>query len=383
MLNRLSIIMVFLSLTIYAYGETVKEKPVTVFDLGEGGSRYYRIPAITLAADSSLVALADKRGDSSRDLPNIISVVSKRSTDGGKTWSEAVTIAQGDSVSGATYGDPAVITDSFTGTIVAVFSGDNGFFYSDKNKRAGFYVSRSYDNGITWETPRAITDMLYQPGWEGSFASSGRMLQTSDGKILFAADTRTNERREFKDIYVFVCYSDDCGETWKVLNPDTRIPSDGLGNESKLVNLNDGRLLLSMRNPRHRRFSISEDGGKTWSDEYDVTALIEPDCNGDLIRVNRGSQHSLLLHSIPADSEERRNVSVYISADDGKTWPVLHRITDLDSGYSSLVELPDGTIGCFYEEGSWDASKQNPVGYRLVFKTFSLDNALKNVTTLN
>ena len=52
----------------------------------EAGSKYYRIPALVKAKDGSLVAIADKRGDALGDLPNIITIVSKRSTDGGKTW---------------------------------------------------------------------------------------------------------------------------------------------------------------------------------------------------------------------------------------------------------------------------------------------------------
>ena len=116
---------------------------VLVYDMNEAGSKYYRIPALVTAADGSLVALADKRGNSLSDLPNIISVVAKRSTDGGRTWSDAVTIAQGDETSGKTYGDPAVVLDRNTGNLVAVFSGDTGFFVSTKTNRAGFYVSTS------------------------------------------------------------------------------------------------------------------------------------------------------------------------------------------------------------------------------------------------
>ena len=56
-----------------------------LFEMGEDGSKFYRIPALVKAADGALVAIADKRGDALGDLPNIITIVSKRSTDGGKT----------------------------------------------------------------------------------------------------------------------------------------------------------------------------------------------------------------------------------------------------------------------------------------------------------
>lgn len=350
---------------------------VTVFDLRESGSKYYRIPAIARCADGSLVALADKRGNSARDLPNIISVVAKRSLDGGKTWGDAVTIAEGDSLAGHTYGDPAIICDRKTGTLISVFSGDTGFFYSNKDKRSAFYVSRSFDNGQTWETPRDVAEMLYKDEWQGSFCASGSMLQTADGRIMFATCTRTNPKMEFVDIYNFVCSSDDCGETWSVLNPQGKIPTDGMGNETKLMELADGRLLMSMRNPGNRRFSYSEDGGKTWSEETIVSDLIEPDCNGDIMAVAMPDGQRLLLQSLPADSEERKQVSLYISGDEGDTWPVKYEITPEESGYSALVDLKDGSVGCFYEEGSWDKEKQDPVGYRLVFVKLNMNDLIK------
>ena len=57
---------------------------VSLYNMEEAGSKYYRIPALVKAKDGSLVAIADKRGDALGDLPNIITIVSKRSTDGGK-----------------------------------------------------------------------------------------------------------------------------------------------------------------------------------------------------------------------------------------------------------------------------------------------------------
>ncbi|MBQ3576092.1 MAG: exo-alpha-sialidase, partial [Coprobacter sp.] len=57
-----------------------------VYEMNENGSKYYRIPALVKASDGSLVAIADKRGDALGDLPNVISIVAKRSTDNGKTW---------------------------------------------------------------------------------------------------------------------------------------------------------------------------------------------------------------------------------------------------------------------------------------------------------
>ena len=66
-----------------------------LFNMGDYDSQYWRIPALVTAADNSLVAVVDKRGSSLGDLPNTISIMSRRSTDNGKNWSEPVVVAQG------------------------------------------------------------------------------------------------------------------------------------------------------------------------------------------------------------------------------------------------------------------------------------------------
>ena len=342
---------------------------VTVWSMGEDGSRYYRIPAIATAADGSLVALADKRGSSNGDLPNIISVVCKRSTDGGLTWSDAVTVAQGNSATGATYGDPAIVLDRNTGKLIAVYAGDTGFFVSTPTARAGFYVSTSSDNGVTWTEPRSITDQVYQSDWYGAFCASGHLLQTSDGRIMFVSNTRLTAAQSVSDVYEFVCCSEDGGETWSVLNADSRIPAEGNGNESKVVETSNGDLIMSIRTKGLRRFSRSTDGGKTWSEATTVQGLVEPDCNGDIITYPSTDGQTRMLHSLPANASTRRDVSVFMSYDEGRTWSVKKKIIDGYAAYSSLTVLPDGSVGCLVEESPTTSDN----GYQISFVKFTLD----------
>ena len=103
-----------------------------LFEMGEDGSKFYRIPALVKAADGALVAIADKRGDALGDLPNIITIVSKRSTDGGKTWSDMSIVAKGDTLAKCGYGDAVVIADEKRGNLVAVYSGNNGLWQSNE-----------------------------------------------------------------------------------------------------------------------------------------------------------------------------------------------------------------------------------------------------------
>ena len=130
---------------------------------------------------------------------------------------------------------------------------------------------------------------------------------------------------------------------------------------------------MSIRTPGQRRFSKSTDGGVTWSAATKVSDLIEPDCNGDIIVYPSADGQTRMLHSLPANSSTRRDVSIYLSYDEGETWPVCKKLIDNYSAYSSLTVLPDGSIGCLVEEGKWDSNIPGEDGFRLYFMKFTLD----------
>ncbi len=346
---------------------------VCVFKQGENNSLFYRIPALVRANDNSLIAVADQRATAINDLPNTISVVYKRSTDNGVTWSEMGTIAQGDKDAGKTYGDPAVVKDETTGTLLCIYSGDTGFWYSTKTNRAGFYLSKSTDNGVTWSEPKAFTDQVYQSTWRGAFAASGRALQLKSGRIMFVASAHCSDTWG-ATTYNYVCYTDDLGDTWKVANPNTYLPSSANGNEAKLMELENGDLFMSIRSTTgYRLYSKSTDGGTTWSAATSISTLPDPGCNGDIIRYPSTDGKTRLIHSLPASTSVRQNVSVYLSYDEGTTWNVSKQLIDGYSAYSSLEVLDDGTIGCLVEEGKWDSNIAGDDGFDLYFMNFSLD----------
>lgn len=161
-------------------------------------------------------------------------------------------------------------------------------------------------------------------------------------------------------------YSDDNGKTWHV----SKRASVG-GDEAKIVELNDGRLLMSIRHNGERWFNISDDGGVSWmSTTGSWKDMIAPACNGDLIRYDSKDErfpNGILLHSVPIGTE-RKNVSVLASFDQGKTWPIYKTIVPYSSAYSSLCVLPDGTIGLYVEE-----STNNDDHYTMVFYNFSME----------
>lgn len=353
-----------------------------LFNMGDYDSQYWRIPALVTAADNSLVAVVDKRGSSLGDLPNTISIMSRRSTDNGKNWSEPVVVAQGGN--GKTYGDPAVVLDKKTGNLICMFVGDQGLWNATPDNRQGIYVSKSTDNGVSWSEPVAITDQVYanHSGWYAGFAGSGHGLCLKDGRLMFVLAIRATSATGVP-LHNYAIYSDDGGDNWTL----STNAATTAGDEAKVVELENGDILMSIRNPRkgNRIFCKSTDRGQTWGKAYFETELKDPACNGDIIRysysTDEGSEgKSRLLHSLPESTTTRENVTIYLSEDDGETWPIKKRLVDGYSAYSSLTVLSDGTIGALVEEGKWDSNLPGEDGFQLVFYRFTMDWLTSDVT---
>lgn len=336
-----------------------------VYCPGDYNSKFYRIPAIVTAMDGSLVTVADKRIEHNGDLPSKIDIVSRRSTDGGKTWSNYVTVAPHDEIGGC--GDAALVVDTITGDILSIFSHGNGLW---QNEPAHISVVRSNDNGITWGPMIDISPQILTTDPNGvqpikctsAFASSGRALQLKNGRIIFALVVRVEGNPHFQ---VYAVYSDDSGKTWNV----SKTPASYDGDESKIVQLDDGSLIMSIRNRfgTLRKFSYSKDNGETWSEPIPVEDLPDPCCNGDIIRYHRDGK-DILLQSLPGNPTNREDVAIYVSHDDGKTWPTKKTIVKMPSAYSSMTILPDGSIGILTEE-----SANNHQSYDIWFTRLPID----------
>ncbi len=336
-----------------AQEEAAPFEGVAVFSKGDGGSAYYRIPALATLPDGTLLAFADKRWEALHDLPGHIDVVCRRSTDGGRTWEAPVTVAATDSLGGC--GDPAAVVDRRSGEVLCIFTHGNGLWESTPEDHAHIMVARSADGGRTWSVALDITPQLFgaataHADWISAFASSGAAVQLEDGRLMFALVVRRHAEW-YSPLEVYACYSDDGGYTWTL----SENAADYDGDESKIAQRADGTLLMSIRN-RHkgaRKFSTSADGGIHWSAPYYNSDLIEPACNGDMIRYRHGDR-SLLLHTIPNDSVDRRNVTLFASDDEGVSWRRVRTVCADASSYSALTVLPDGSVGILTEEAVSD-----------------------------
>lgn len=344
-----------------------------VMNKGDYDSQFYRIPAIETLPDGTIIVVGDKRIDKLGDLPGRIDVVARRSTDGGKTWGPYITVAEHDEIGG--YGDPAIIYDRKSGDLIVISSHGNGLWDSSPSHTS---VSRSRDGGKTWEKPVDISSQLFTTDPNGkqpikltaAFASSGRAVQLKNGRLMFVLVTRQDGVDPFP---CYAIYSDDSGKTWKV----SKTPATLDGDESKIVELPDGDLLMSIRArfKSNRKFAISKDKGVTWKELEDYNDLTDIRCNGDIIRVRHNGK-DVLLQSLPA-GPWRSNITIYASYDNGKTWPVSHQVMHGPAAYSSMTLMPDGkTVGIVTEEGVHDVDDTHSSGYRFWFNTIPLSEIL-------
>ena len=113
--------------------------------------------------------------------------------------------------------------------------------------------------------------------------------------------------------------------------------------------------MRSFRGTGKRAVSKSYDGGITWTAPEDDETLIEPVCQASCIRYTWSDSQgkSRLLFSNPSSTSGRERMTVRLSYDEGRTWPVSKLLYDGSAAYSSLAALADGEIGICYERDKY------------------------------
>lgn len=339
----------------------VQSAPFQPYDLG---SHYWRIPAMVVlhhqkgenaSKNGRVVTMADNRFDHNGDLPNHIDVYERHSDDNGATWSthKMVVGTEADhALVGGNHGFGDVsLVECASGKIVAIMVGGPGYFGSTPSNPIVPTIITSTDGGDTWSTPRTLTNELYNTTYnegavQGSFAGSGRglMLQRQkdkqlNGRIMFAMSHRFANN----NVQEYIIYSDDEGNTWKF---STQSAYSG-GDESKLVELADGTVMISVRQSGQRGYNKSTDGGVTWGTQAKWADIDGNACNGDILYVNK----HVMLHSYPNDGK-RKNVTIKASFDGGKSWSNPYVVCAPSSCYSTMDVTKDGDIAIFYEDNA-------------------------------
>lgn len=324
-----------------------------IFEGGKGGYVTYRIPALVMTTKGTLLAFCAARKDFG-DWSDI-DIALRRSTDGGKTWDAPRIIADAGT---GTADNPVPIVDRRTGAI---------HFLYQVNYAHVYYV-RSDDDGATFSKPVDITATVekFRPeyDWKVVAPGPGHSIQLRNGRLLVPVWMALDHSHRPSEIATI--YSDDEGQTWQrgeILPRTLHNPS-----ESVAIQLADGRVMLNIRceNSEHRRaISFSKDGATGWTKPVFADELYDPICMASLIRVserpkqkknrilfaNPDSQADATVVSPKHGMRVRQNLTLRLSYDEGKTWPVAKALEPGRSGYSDLAIGRDGTIYCLYERG--------------------------------
>jgi sialidase-1 len=351
-----------------------------LFEAGIGGYTLYRIPGIVVTTKGTVLAYCEARKSPS-DWATI-DILLRRSTDGGKTWSPPQRIAhvpgpqtrnpaalvqklgQPDDV---TYNNPVAIADLETGAV--------HFLFCLEYMRC--FAMHSDDDGRTFTLPTEIT-AAFEPfraeyAWKVLATGPGHGIRLKSGRLLVPVwlSTATGANAHRPSV-VATIYSDDQGKTWRrgaIVAHETEPLAKP--SETVVVQLADGRVMVNIRSesPEHRRaVSVSPDGAARWSRPAFDPQLLEPICMASICRLTERPRYDRdrILFANPdnldrADGKakpgmgrDRKNLTVKLSYDEGKSWAVSRPLEPGSSGYSDLAVGPKGTVYCLYERGAAD-----------------------------
>ena len=322
----------------------------TLFQSRDDGYYCYRIPSLLVTERGTILAFAEARRTNCNDHGDVDLVV-KRSTDAGRSWSGMQIIADDGS---HTMGNPCPVVERHTGTI---------WLPVCRTNRA-IMLMKSIDDGKTWSEPVDITPQATRAGWYWFGTGPGHGIQMRNGRLVIPcwADT-TSILGQNQLSYIF--YSDDAGDSWKTGTPLEANMSD----ECAVVELTDGSLYINARSrqgKKRRACAFSTNGGQTWSPVQFHRTLSEPSCQGSLVRFTDRTRFELnrVLLSTPADVNSRSRMTVRVSYDECRSWPVSKLVYHGSSAYSDLAISADWHILMLYETDDYS---------RLTLARFSIE----------
>jgi sialidase-1 len=342
---------------------------VDVFVSGTEGYHTFRIPSVARTADGTLHAFAEGRLTNRSDPGGThIDLVYKRSTDGGKNWSALVLLDR----------HPDTDVDNLEKDRTAAA---NAVALVDRtNDRLWLFDTRlvdrdlgsfqawalySDDGGVNWSPPQRIQVPRYElPGSSDIYPNLGSGIQMRSGRLIVPATRRTSGKTQS-----FALYSDDHGAQWHAGEV-----VEAAVNEAQIVELSDGRLLMSVRpnSGGDRLVALSSDNGEHWATPaplFSSTRVAEA-----IERYARKGENvasrNRLLHTIPVGGPlgARSNLQVRISYDEGVSFGISRKVYAGYAAYSDLVNIDSDQVGILWERG--DTTGYQFITFTIVSRAF-------------
>jgi sialidase-1 len=301
-----------------------------LFVAGTEGYNTFRIPALIALPNNVVIAFCEGRVNSASDYGDI-DMVCRRSTDGGQTWGSLLVLWNNGTTA---IQNPTPVYDAVTQTLLLAVT----------RNRQDLYILNSTDEGQTWTAPKFIPNVR-EPGWDQCVTGPGHAIQLSSGRLLLPA-----VHYDGKEWNSHVIYSDDNGATWNFGAVFT------MGNdECTALQCVNGSVYLNCRQndgANARMVTWSNDGGQTFGPTRIDKTLLEPVCEGSVIRFTDNTTYGTnrVLFCNPVFIY-REKLTLRISYDECNTWPVTRAIYLGPSGYSDLAVIQNKTICVLFERG--------------------------------
>lgn len=389
-----------------------------VFQLLNPNDIPYRIPALAVTKDGTLIAVADYR-HSGTDIgvtdKGRIDLHYRLSYDNGNTWTEVMPLIEGQGAESPDFmhvgfGDPCIVADRGSNRVLLLSCAGNVSFQNGTRQNhqniARFY---SEDGGRTWSKPVDIAESIYAQ-FDSSkygpvrsmFVASGRIFQSRTVKVgdYYRLYCAVLVRDRYAKHMNYVLYSDDFGANWTILGDINTPAVYDTADEPKVEELPDGSLLISSRYQGGRYYNIftfddAMVAQGSWSKKVFSGAANggveskDNSTNGEVmvlpvVRTEDNEAMHLLLQSVPL-GPQRANVGIYYkelaSMDDyidvetlAENWDGVKQVTTLNSAYSTMAWQRDNRLGFLYEEETHGASTLAYGGYTIVYECFDIED---------
>mgnify|MGYP003291992895 CR=1 FL=1 len=284
-----------------------------------------RIPGIVTLSSGTIVSYCELR-QSSSDWA-VIDIGMRKSTDGGKSFSELKILVSGNGRD--TVNNPLMIAQ-----------GNTLHFLYCINYRRVFYM-KSTDEGDSWTSPEELTDCIKAQTkdffWSCIATGPCHGISLSDGTLLvpvWLAYNKEDEKSHHPSV-IALLYSRDNGKSWN-MGEISGILSDP--SEFSVAELSDGRIFANIRHEGEKKCrAVAEiTGDFSIRNIRFCESLPDPVCCAGFIAFRDG-----FLFTNCNSLSERENLTLKKLASDFSVAGEL--LLSADGGYSDISLAPDGS----------------------------------------